>query len=187
MTIDPATDPDSEELTYKFQVSDAVDFDNILAESDFQASLTWQVDIELADNNCQPYYWQALAFDGDDPGDWAEPCLLVVNYIVEPPALFILETPQYLETLTDLQPALDWTDSFDPDCQGDVSYDIYLSETSTFIDELTYVFENVAESEYTLDFPLQDNQIYYWKVLAEDAESSTTFSNQTDCRFGSEV
>lgn len=182
LIVSGAVDPDSENLTYEYRITNTPNFNTILAQD--SSGTHWQVPLVLEDNNCQPYYWQARAKDDQGLyGDWSYVCLFVMNFVDEAPSPFALLDPQNLQVITTRQPVLDWSNATDPDCEGALSYELHGSVTPDYNPDSTFVIENLPTSTYTLELPLEDNRIYYWKVRAVDADGMTTWSGQTDWAF----
>lgn len=174
-----AFDPDSQDLDYHFQVATALSFapSAIVAESSADQDTAWQVDVELADR-CNPYFWRVRASDGVSDSPWSDACPFVINFVDEPPTEFALIAPENNAMLTTVAPLFDWTGSTDPDCEGDVTYALYVSPSPDFDDNLTVVGD-IATSQYQApDNFLDDNTTYYWKVAAIDADADSAWSAQ---------
>ena len=72
-----------------------------------------------------------------------------------------------------LQPQLTWEAATDPD--GDqVTYQVYLDTQNP---PQTFIANNLGMNTLNIEEPLQPETIYYWRVIAEDANGNTTESD----------
>lgn len=183
LTISPGYDPDSQELSYEFQIATTADFEEPIA-SGFTTDTTWIVPFSLDDQNCAPYYWRTRAIDEQGgSSDFSATCGFVINYLDEPPSEFALLSPENNDIVQTRRPLFDWTDSDDPDCEGDPLYDLYVSLSPDFPDheDSTQAVQDLSESIYqpTANDFLPDNSRIYWRVVAVDADHDSTWSVQT--------
>ena len=77
--------------------------------------------------------------------------------------------PDDEETDVELEPTLTW-DGEDPDWFDFVYYDVYFEKNNS---DPELVAEDITETEYTPDGPLDFESTYYWKIVAEDEHGKT--------------
>jgi hypothetical protein len=173
LTINNASDPDSTELVYNFEVAVDAGFTNIVAsEAGVTAgdgTTSWQVPVALAENTT--YYWRAQADDWLVEGPWMTAASFFVNTANEAPS-----APQIIAPLEGAEvQAL----STDISAAGAIDADL---------DPLFYMFE--TDTADTFDSPglqisgdipegavetiwnaagLSDNTTYYVRVNASDS------------------
>ncbi|MCK5598676.1 right-handed parallel beta-helix repeat-containing protein [bacterium] len=129
------------------------------------------------------WYWKVWAQDTNAGATWStQTWSYTINAANNPPSEFALLTPAYGEVVTTVTPAVDWADSIDPDPADSVTYDLWYSVDPTFA---TYdIAAGLAVSTYTFGgSDLDDNEVYYWKVFANDTNGGTTESDQANWYF----
>jgi len=91
----------------------------------------------------------------------------------DPPADFVLISPENESVVYDLTPTLRWDIPIDPDdrLRSIVSYDIYLDTDFTFPDS-----NSSTTNSYTVETNLIEDMVYYWTVVAIDDEGAGTIS-----------
>jgi len=170
--IENSFDAEMDTLTYDFELATDVTFNNILfSQSNVTEgidSTSCQVTATLTDN--QQYWWRAKTYDGYEYCNYSNPESFILNAENEPPGEFELLTPENGTEVTTLSPILDWEDAIDPDPLDEVSYTILIG------DEIPNLISIDAgnESVYQLTTPLEDNTLYYWKVIATDLYGAST-------------
>jgi hypothetical protein len=180
LEVNNSSDPDSENLTYNFEVAFDIDFTQ-MAVSDIgifegPGTTQWQVSTALNDNTF--YYWRVQADDWLDVGPWMTPARFFVNTANDAPT-----APAVLTPADGLEVAA-------------LSSDIVVSNaTDLDLDTLTYVFE--ADTAATFDSPdliqsghvaegmgtttwntgsLNDNTHYYVRAKASDGQAESPWS-----------
>ena len=167
-----STDAELDTLIYYFELATEESFNNIFfiqsGVLEGVDSTSCQVTIALTDNF--QYWWRARTNDGYQFCNYSNPESFVLNAENEPPGEFELLTPENGTEVTTLLPILDWEDAIDPDPLDEVSYTILIG------DEIPNLFSIDAgtESVYQLTTPLEDNTLYYWKVVATDLYGAST-------------
>lgn len=167
LVVNNATDPDSQILTYIFEIDTINTFDSQnLQTSGFIAGgsgTTGWTPAALTEN--ATYYWRAKANDGLADGPWMATAKFLVNAVNEAPSVPTLNNPAASAWVTLLTPTLQVNASTDPD--GDnLSYDFEVysdSNLSTLVKSTTGV-----GSSWVVPVNLADNTRYWWRAQAKD-------------------
>ncbi len=171
LVISNSTDAEGDSLTYGFEVySDSLLGNLVTSATGVEEgidSTIWLIDVPLEDNH--QYWWRARADDGFEDGEWISPSSFIINSENDPPGSFHLLTPPDGGEVTTLKPILDWETSIDPDPGDQVTYTLFYGKD---IPSQLQV-EVGGESVYQIKTPLEDNQLYYWKVVAKDLAGAT--------------
>ncbi|MGB6223448.1 hypothetical protein, partial [Haloferula sp.] len=127
LTVRNAIDPQSDPLTYRFEVYTDELLTQLVAQvpsvASGSATTSWKVDVNLPDNAF--YWWRCRADDGDDLSPWSSVASFAVNEINNPPNLVEPVTPLNGGTLYSLTELLIWRTTQDPD-PGDSILDYHL-------------------------------------------------------------
>jgi len=130
---------------------------NNLPTSDFT------VPADLAPNTT--YYWRARAFNSvNKPGAWSSP--FTFRTVMAPPVLL---TPTDGETISSLQPALDWEDT-----AGAAKYSLQVSDTPNFSNKIVNLI--VIDSVYQVGTDLPPSITIYWRVRALGPNGPSSWS-----------
>ncbi len=124
------------------------------------------------------YFWEVRAYDGYEYSDWTTllSTRFWVNEINEAPSASVAIQPNETSSpLYNLQPTLNWTESFDADPFDTVHYKLHIAIDSNFTFET--LIDSIQQNSYTLTFPLEYNEHYWWKVEAVDIQGLATESN----------
>ncbi len=124
------------------------------------------------------FLWEVRAYDGYEYSGWTTllSSTFWVNDIDEAPSSFSALTPEESTSpLYNMQPTFSWTESIDNDPLDTVRYKLHLAIDSNFA--FTTVIDSIAVNGYTLTFPLEYNEQYWWKVEAIDLLGVSTVSN----------
>jgi len=171
LVISNSTDAEGDSLTYGFEVySDSLLSNLVTSATGVEEgidSTIWLIDVPLEDNH--QYWWRARADDGFENGEWMSLSSFIVNSENDSPGSFHLLNPPDGGEVTTLKPILDWETSIDPDPGDVVSYTLLYGKN---IPSQVQV-EVGGESVYQIKTPLEDNQLYYWKVVAKDLAGAT--------------
>ena len=89
-----------------------------------------------------------------------------------PPLSFNLITPLNDSEVTTMIPLLDWEAAIDPDPLDILNYTIHLDTPEPGL----LLIQSDTSSSYQFSEPLLDNTIYYWYVVASDAEGDTAMN-----------
>ena len=102
---------------------------------------------------------------------------LTFNVTLSPPGAFNLSLPQNNTESTILLPNLSWLQTTEATF---ANYTILISNSSAFDTILfTYNTYNITNTSKILDYALDANKVFYWKVVAYDIFGSYTNSTQT--------
>lgn len=170
-TWEPATDSDEGDVvSYELYLSTDAAFTTPLVVTDL--SDTFYVWEGLTAN--QQYWWKVKAVDTNTEGTWSDETFTVTVQML-PPAAFSLLTPADDAVLNDNKATFTWQAAVDPDAGDAVSYSIYLSKDEAFTDPMITRSITGTSLEIT---ELDVNQNYWWKVLAQDQNTTGTWSTQ---------
>lgn len=109
--------------------------------------------------------------------------LLSFNVTASPPSEFNLLTPLNASISNNLAPNLTWQQTTE---ETFANYTILIDKDQNFgSPDFVYYSYNISRNHYVLDYALDANTIYYWKVIAYDIfenyrESTNYFSYITD-------
>ncbi|UCH63704.1 MAG: cadherin-like domain-containing protein [Fidelibacterota bacterium] len=136
-------------------------------------SSSFQVISPLTDNTT--YHWRVAARDlagatTENTGGYHS---FRVNTENDPPSEFALLSPSDGAMIVDLTPGFHWQESVDPDDPLGVSYRFYLDTDSLFSGTVPVTMDS---TDYALFTDLQEDQVYYWKVMAVDVSGGETAS-----------
>ncbi|MFC1481240.1 FlgD immunoglobulin-like domain containing protein [Candidatus Neomarinimicrobiota bacterium] len=172
-TLDPtfnwreSDDPEADVVAYHFYYGTDAEFtegDPIVLET---TSHTLEGNLE----EDQLYYWQVVAVDGDGGETPSALWSFWTNSTNSAPGQFSLITPESGSEQDTLKPAFNWTAATDVDLFDQVSYRLVLGSN---INDLAVVYEGPNTSFDALEIPLEDNSVYYWRVVATDLAGATT-------------
>jgi len=116
------------------------------------------------------YYWQVEALDNLEGSQLSEIWSFLINVNNDPPDPFALTYPEADLVLTEQQPTFTWEASSSGDAGDHTSYRVELGNSA---ESMVMVFEGDS-TLYTPELPLEDNSIYYWRVIAIDLAFATT-------------
>ncbi|MBD3166777.1 hypothetical protein GF324_09275, partial [bacterium] len=172
-----AVDPDpGDNVTYELYLS--TDYNTALngpphVSGLVESEYTFEADDDLT------YWWRVVAnddqgnsTDADDGQPW--------NFntdLREPPGGFNLSGPADGAVIENFPVTLSWETSTDPDPGQTPVYDLYISTDAVgdLLNTDPYAL-NLTEASY--DFNGEDNQLYYWQVVARDLDGFETPSNE---------
>ena len=102
---------------------------------------------------------------------------LTFNVTASPPGAFNLSLPINNTESNNLLPNLSWLQTTEATF---ANYNVLISDTSNFsVIQFTYSTNIITNTSKILDYALDANKIYYWKVVAYDVFGSYTNSTQT--------
>ncbi|MCJ7497883.1 MAG: hypothetical protein MUO78_07085, partial [candidate division Zixibacteria bacterium] len=172
-----ATDPDPlDTVKYILYYTRKADFtppyDSISGISD-----TFRVMPTLSDDTV--YNWKVKAVDKWGKTTWSSNTWNFRVYYPQQPATFNLVHPPDRDTAWQNSDTLIWRKTTDPDPGDSILYDIYIDTYSGFPHPT--IISNLKDTSYV--FTGDDDNTYYWKVLAKDINTSGRWSTQTSWRF----
>ena len=97
--------------------------------------------------------------------------------IIGAPQPFSLLSPAYGDTVWELEAALEWEESFDPDPFDDPHYDVWVGNEPDLSDAWLAA-DSIEATEFLLT-DLEDDLEYYWTVRATDSNTPGTWANDT--------
>lgn len=173
LAVTNAMDIDHDALSYRFEVSELVDFSTIFAGVDGIApglggSTGWVVDLPLAENSY--YYWRATAVDEHGLETAGPVAGFFVNTANDAPLAPVAQSPQDGAILTDTSVTLVVENGVDP--EGDsLSYLFELDKVDTFDSVDRQVSVAIPEQPTATQWQvtgLEENTTYYWRAKAND-------------------
>jgi len=169
-SIDP--DP-NDEITYTVEWSQNDDFTGSSTANltDTTYSITGLDDEET-------YYWRVKVTDSFDNEVYATPTdgWSFDVYIFEPPSSFSLVSPENGDTTWTGDTTFTWEQSNDPDTGDNITYKIWWATDSNFTQDLDSA--SSANTSIALNDFSDDTQ-YWWKVRAQDTNTTGTWSDET--------
>ena len=172
LSVNNASDPNDDKLTYEFELYTDSNLSNLLTSSGMLPEgsnvTSWQVPIELQENGV--YYWRARAYDGRLYGEWMLPATFRVNLTNEPPTAPTLSSPADNSEVSTLTPILTINNASDPD-SSNLTYNFKLALDVNFTQIVTSqigIFEGVGITSWQVPINLTENTYYYWRAQADD-------------------
>ena len=139
---------------------------------DLSLGTSYTLNDDLLDNT--QYHWQVTAED-QSGATYSTPLQsFIVNVENDLPSDFALLSPNNESMVTELAPSFHWEEPTDLDFNGSVErYDFYLNTSNSFtgIDPI-----ELTTNDYVYDNGLNEDQLYYWKVVAVDNDGGETVS-----------
>jgi hypothetical protein len=149
--------------TYEIEVSDAVDFSNIIETADELTSTTYDVTTTL--NEYTTYYWRVKAYNGTQESEWSEESSFTTKLTAP-----TLTTPTDDAINQSLNPDFAWSS-----VTGASEYDFRISSDETFA--TTDYTETVSTNSLSLTaYDLSYNTDYFWQVKAKDGANESDWS-----------
>lgn len=173
-------DPEGDDITYTFELfSDEAFKDQLYSETNVpeQAGTTiWTVPEPLADNSY--FYWRVRAADATGSSNWAYGRFFTDTQN-EAPSEPVLNSPADNLDVDTLQPTLEIINAQDPDGElltynFEVYADVDMAVLSTSVEGVTAGEEN--RTTWTVDTPLEEGVVYYWRAVAVDSRGAATSS-----------
>ncbi|MEW6665618.1 MAG: RHS repeat-associated core domain-containing protein [Thermodesulfobacteriota bacterium] len=187
LEVHRATDPDSEYLTYEFQIF-ADEAGTVLI---FEASgvlegaeglVSCTIPTALADNTL--FHWRARARDDKgSTGPWTELTAFRVNTANDLPSAPAILHPADGQETAGVSPSLEISNATDADMDP-LMYFFELDRRGIFTGPMTFRSSPVPEgmgnrTAWTLPVPLLDNTLYYWRARAYDGKGYGPWSRAT--------
>ncbi|MCK5506305.1 MAG: VCBS repeat-containing protein, partial [Thermodesulfovibrionia bacterium] len=172
LSVNNASDPNDDDLTYEFELYSDSGLSNLLAlsgmitESDNTTS--WRVPSDLQENSI--YYWRARAYDGMLYGEWMSPASFRVNVNNDPPAAPTLSGPTDNLEVDTFTPVLTVNNASDPDSEN-LTYNFELALDTGFTQIVSGeigTFEGDGITSWQVPVNLSENTYYYWRGQADD-------------------
>jgi large repetitive protein len=180
LVVNNASDPDSTDLTYNFEVALDPGFTNIVTSQigvfEGQGATSWQVPVILNENTT--YYWRAQADDWLIEGPWMTPARFFVNTANDAPAAPMVLSPVNNSEITALSVDIVIANSTDPDCDPLV-YVFEIDTVNTFDSPNLITSDTIPEGTGTTAWHiggLTDNTLYYTRAKATDGLAESPWS-----------
>ena len=180
LTVNNASDPDSSNLTYNFELALDVDFTQIVSSvigiSEGQGTTSWQVPISLNENTS--YYWRAQADDWLIEGPWMTPARFFVNTANDAPTAPTIITPSNGSEIITLSTHIVVSNSTDPD-SANLTYIFEVDTAMTFDSPNLIRSASIPEGAGTTSWNianLADNTYYYVRAKASDGSAESQWS-----------
>ena len=183
LTVNNATDPDSTNLTYNFDLALDPDFTQVVTSingiASGQGTTSWTAPQPLQENGW--YYWRAQADDWLMEGPWSATARFLVNTANDAPSVPVIVSPATGATLAALATDVIVSNSSDPDSSSLLYYfevDTVPTFDSTGIIRSGSITEGSGTTLWHLG-GLADNTRYYLRVKAHDGSADSTWSATT--------
>ncbi|MBK7090630.1 MAG: hypothetical protein IPH59_02735 [bacterium] len=180
LSLNNATDPDGDSLTYQFQVATTSAFTTIVAQiSDVapgSGTTSWQVSTNLSTGTT--YYWRARAFDGSLASSYAayRTFSIVAN---SAPTVPTLSSPSAGATLTIATPSLVVNNS--TDANGDpITYSFQVATNTSFaniVAQVSGVVQGSSTTSWVVTPSLSSGTTYYWRARAYDGSLYSNYAS----------
>ncbi len=124
----------------------------------------------------QSYWWKVRAQDTNSSGTWSSSTWSFSTFIPDPPSFFSLVQPadgftNQVNVLT-----LEWESTTDPDPGDVLEYVVWWANDAGF----TVNLDSVTTLDTTWNLSaLLDDETYWWRVRAQDTNTSGTWSDET--------
>ncbi|HDR04652.1 MAG TPA: T9SS type A sorting domain-containing protein, partial [Candidatus Marinimicrobia bacterium] len=142
---------------------------------------TFSDTLALFDNSWYKYRLRVITPDSLI-SDWTNTFRFGIDLFPEPPGPFELYKPwhQQNDTLS-TRPFFSWEKASDPDLNDEISYRLYISEDSTFFENVS-IIGPIYNSYYKLeaDYELYEGTRYFWKLAAVDKTGHSVWGSQSD-------
>jgi subtilase family serine protease/squalene cyclase len=181
LSVNNAYDPDSENLTYNFELALDPDFIQIVASEigifEGEGTTSWQVPLSLSENTY--YHWRAQADDWLIDGPWMIPAVFFVNTANDAPSAPVLISPSDSSEIITLSVDAVVSNSTDPDSAG-LTY-VFEIDTEMTFDSPSYISSgSIPEEQGTTSWHLDglsDNTWYYIRAKAGDGLADSLWSD----------
>jgi flagellar hook assembly protein FlgD/Tol biopolymer transport system component len=172
LTVNNASDPNGDPLTYEFELYADSGLTQLVtssgARSEGAGVTTWMIPNPLTEN--QIYYWRSRAFDGKLYGPWMERASFRVNVMNDPPTAPVPLTPANNTETSLVAPVLTVTNATDPDSPG-LTYNFQVAldpDFSQIVTSFVGVPSGGQTTAWQVPTNLGDNAWYYWRAQADD-------------------
>lgn len=175
LVVNNASDPAGLALTYEFEV---------FRDAGMTLRTEWKTVMEGSENTPAQttaatlentwYYWRVRARNVHTPGPWMTAASFFVNQVNEaPPQAPGLAQPAANAQVASLRPTLEILETSDPDLDS-LAYQFTIcldTECQVALATRTLASSGTGQVAWPIEFPLVENQWYYWTVQAIDSEA----------------
>jgi hypothetical protein len=180
LTVANASDPDSANLTYNFDIALEPGFSEVAASGigvlSGQGSTAWQMPVSLQEN--ATYYWRAQADDWLSPGPWSKIARFLVNTANDAPTAPVIVSPLDNTVVPALSADIVVNNSTDPDSTV-ISYFFEADRVTTFNSDNVVRSNSIPEGQGTTLWHIDgllDNSQYYVRAKASDGSADSPWS-----------
>lgn len=180
LVVNNASDPDSNNLTYNFELALDMDFTQIISNQigifEGEGRTSWRVPVSLNENTY--YYWRVLADDWLMEGPWMTPAGFFVNTANDAPTAPVITYPSNGSEVPSLSSYIIITNSTDPDSTN-LTYIFEIDTVKTFDSPNMIISGNISEAQGTTSWhidSLNDNTFYYVRAKANDGLAESQWS-----------
>jgi len=180
LVVNNASDPDSKNLTYNFELALDIDFTQIISNEigifEGDGTTSWLVPVSL--NEDTYYYWRAQADDWLIEGPWMTPAGFFVNTANDAPTAPVIIYPANGSEIATLSTDITVTNSTDPDSTN-LTYVFEIDTVNTFDSPNLIISGNIPEGQDTTAWhidSLNDNTFYYVRAKASDGTAESQWS-----------
>ncbi|MBT4035059.1 MAG: T9SS type A sorting domain-containing protein [Candidatus Marinimicrobia bacterium] len=166
----PAIDPDPTD-TVQYEVhwwGDGVEYDSVLTDTN-----ALEVPYELEDNS--QYFWEVIAMDQTNGISHSEETTFWIDLFDEWPVGFALLSPENNASGLSPRPSFFWEMAEDPDPFDYATYMLHIATDSSFTD-IAFQTPTAATVGYEMVEDLLNDTEYWWRVIATDRDTLSTFS-----------
>jgi hypothetical protein len=172
LSVQDATDPDGDTLTYEFALYADSGLTTLVASvqgvPETPGTTSWTVPTALLEN--QNYYWKARAFDGQVYGNWSVTATFMVNAANLGPGAPTILSPLDNGSVTTLNPVLTVGNAANPR-NATLTYEFAVYKDQALVSDVANVPENSSgATSITVTTSLTDNTVYQWKARAFDGD-----------------
>jgi len=178
LRIENSTDIDGDTIIYEFEVYEDSQYTTLVAADNNVAetadTTAWILPAELTEN--QHYFWRVRATDGYSFSLWVYGDFFV-NTVDDLPGGLVVSFPPDGYDVDTLTPLLEVAGATDPDeevltCSFEVYADKAMTVSVTEVHGLVVPDDGVVR--WTVEPPLDDNTLYYWRAIAIDGQGLTS-------------
>ncbi len=172
LSINNASDPNDDKLTYEFEVYGDSGLTDLVVSSGTitpgTGMTSWTVPATLTEN--QTYTWRSRAYDGWLYGPWMAPATFRVNTVDDPPTAPTIASPVDATSVATLSPTLAINNATDPDSLNlTYNFAVALDPAFTLIMATTTgVTSGQGSTSWQAPVTLAENTWYYWRAQADD-------------------
>ncbi len=179
LTVNNASDPNDDKLTYQFELYSDSALTQLTASSDMltqgTGTTSWTVPLTLTEN--QTYYWRSRAYDNWLYGPWMAPASFRVNTVDDPPTAPLISSPTDGSQVATYTPVLTVTNATDPDSPSltynfdvalDPGFTQIIATTTGVMSSQTSTMSSQGTTSWQVPANLVENNWYYWRAQADD-------------------
>ncbi|MCK5520692.1 MAG: hypothetical protein KAI81_06240, partial [Candidatus Marinimicrobia bacterium] len=176
--VDPGSNnaPLKAEISINFPDQD----DERIYLQDISSNYSFQDSLPFYDNSWGYFKIRIIRSDSIY-SDWSNTIRFGNDFYPESPSSFNIISPVLGQDTLNTLPVFKWSASEDPDLNDELMYTIYISEDSTFYDDVI-IIDAIYDTEYQLDFDeeLYEGSRYFWKISVEDKQGNRAWGSQSD-------